>query len=270
VEYLLAGQQSEVERLQLQSRVWEPAGRRLLTELDAALSDTPDRTALDIGCGALGWLRVLDDWVGPEGQVVGTDIDPRMLTLARTVAETERLGHVRVVEDDVFATALPERAADLVHARFQLAPLGRAAEQLATFVRLARPGGVVVVEDPDTASWHYTPDAPHTQQLIDLILAAFRAGGGNFDAGRHTAGLMREHGLDPQVRAEVVALPPGHPYLRLPLQFATSLRARLEALTSPAALDELHAAAAAELDDPDRAGLTFTLMQTWARVHHEP
>jgi hypothetical protein len=67
-----------------------------------------------------------------------------------------------------------------------------------------------------------------------------------------------------------VALPPGHPYLRLPLQFATSLRARLEELTSPAALDELLAAATAELDDPDRAGLTFTLMQTLGRVRHEP
>ena len=29
-EYLLAGQPSELERLQLQSRVWEPSGRRLL------------------------------------------------------------------------------------------------------------------------------------------------------------------------------------------------------------------------------------------------
>jgi hypothetical protein len=32
-EYLLAGQVSELERLRLQSRVWEPAGRRLLEEI---------------------------------------------------------------------------------------------------------------------------------------------------------------------------------------------------------------------------------------------
>ena len=30
--YLLAGQASELERLQLQSRVWQPSGRRLLAE----------------------------------------------------------------------------------------------------------------------------------------------------------------------------------------------------------------------------------------------
>jgi ubiquinone/menaquinone biosynthesis C-methylase UbiE len=269
VGYLLAGQQSEVERLQQQSRVWEPAGRRLLAELETALNDAPSLTAVDVGCGALGWLRILDDWVGPDGRVIGTDVDPQMLALARAVAETERLTRVRVVEDDLFATALPERAADLVHARFQLAPLGRAREQLATYQQLTRPGGILVVEDPDTASWHYTPDAPRTQELIDLILTAFQAVGGDFDAGRHTARLMREHGLDPHVRADVVALPPGHPYLLLPLQFATSLRPRLVQLTSPGELDELVAAAAGELDDPDRAGLTFTLMQTWARVRHK-
>ena len=31
--------------------------------------------ALDVGCGALGWLRILSEWVGPSGQVVGADID---------------------------------------------------------------------------------------------------------------------------------------------------------------------------------------------------
>jgi hypothetical protein len=30
-------------------------------------------------------------------------------------------------------------------------------------------------------------------------------------------------GIAGNVRAEVLALPPGHPYLRLPLQFATAL-----------------------------------------------
>jgi len=43
-------------------------------------------------------------------------------------------------------------------------------------------------------------------------------------------------GLAPTVRARIVALVPGHPYLRLPLQFAASLRPRLEALISPTEL----------------------------------
>ena len=65
--YLLAGQASELERLQLQARVWEPSGRRLLEEI----GDGSSNQALDVGCGALGWLRVLSEWVGSEGEVTG-------------------------------------------------------------------------------------------------------------------------------------------------------------------------------------------------------
>jgi len=39
----------------LQSRVWEPAGQALLQQIDAG----EVHRALDIGCGAMGWLRVL-------------------------------------------------------------------------------------------------------------------------------------------------------------------------------------------------------------------
>ena len=73
--YLLAGQVSELERLQLQSRVWEASGRRLLGEI----GDGRGARALDVGCGVLGWLRVLSEWVGPEGEVTGIDIDEAML-----------------------------------------------------------------------------------------------------------------------------------------------------------------------------------------------
>jgi hypothetical protein len=53
--YLLAGQASELERLQLQSRVWEPSGRRLLE----GIGDGRGSRAVDIGCGVLGWSRLL-------------------------------------------------------------------------------------------------------------------------------------------------------------------------------------------------------------------
>ena len=63
-EYLLAGQAPELERLQLQSRVWEPSGRWLLEEI----GDGRGAGALDVGCGALGWLRAPSEWVGPAGR----------------------------------------------------------------------------------------------------------------------------------------------------------------------------------------------------------
>ena len=52
----------------------------------------------------------------------------------------------------------------------------------------------------------------------------------DWDAGRHHLHLFDSFGIEANVRAEVFALPPGHPYLRLPLQFATALEARLLSL----------------------------------------
>lgn len=265
MSYLLGGQPSENERLQLQSWVWEPAGRRLLGEVNPLAPDGP-RSAVDVGCGALGWLRLLSQWCGPDGRVVGTDVDQQMLRLAGDLVAAEPLTNVTLVEDDLFASGLPAAGFDVVHARFQMAPLGRAVEQPAAYTRLARPGGLLLLEDPDSRSWSYTPDAPHTSRLILLIRDAFGAGGGNFDAGWNTSALLLGAGLDPHTRTEVVELPAGHPYLRLPVQFAASLRPRLLQTVGETELDELVAASNAELDDPTRSGVTFTLVQTWATV----
>ncbi|MGH9037521.1 MAG: class I SAM-dependent methyltransferase, partial [Acidimicrobiia bacterium] len=87
--YLLAGQLSELERLQLQARVWEPSGRRLLEEI----GDGASARAVDIGCGVMGWLRLLSAWVGGDGEVVGTDLDEAMLAAARKFAADEGLGN---------------------------------------------------------------------------------------------------------------------------------------------------------------------------------
>jgi hypothetical protein len=156
----------------------------------------------------MGWLRVLSEWVGADGSVTGSDIDDKMLARARAFIATEALGNVTLLKDDIFASQIPSHAFDLVHSRFQIAPLGRAAEQVAIYRRLTKPGGWIVVEDPDMASWRVNPDAPAVQRLIGLIEGGFRVAGGNFNAGRELPTLLREIELDPVLDAHVVALRP--------------------------------------------------------------
>jgi SAM-dependent methyltransferase len=259
--YLLAGQLSELERLKLQSRVWEPSGRRLLEEI----GESGGARAVDIGCGVMGWLRLLSEWVGPDGEVVGTDIDDAMLTEAKQFTADEGFGNVVLRNDDLFSTSLEPASFDLVHARYEITPLGRAAEQMTTYLGLVRPGGVVVLEDPDVASWHFNPPAPALEELIALIVETFRRTGGDWDAGRKHLDLFRSFGIEASVRAEVLALPPGHPYLRLPLQFATALEARLLSLVEAGGLERLRHDAEVELKEPGRWGTTFTLLQCWGR-----
>jgi SAM-dependent methyltransferase len=261
MEYVMAGQLSELERLQLQARVWNPFGEALLAELGV---DLRGARVLDVGCGALGWVPVLSAAVGRAGRVVGTDIDQRLLDAAG--AEADRLENVELVVDDLFASEL-EPGFELVHARFQLAPIGREDEQMAAYRHLLSSGGLLVLEDPDPSSWHFNPPAPAAERLVELILDAFVAAGGDFAVGRRLADLIREHlGAEPTMAARVIALRPGHPYLRLPLQFAASLRPRILQLVEEAELVRLLGEAEREVAAPHRWGTTFTLIQAAARL----
>jgi SAM-dependent methyltransferase len=260
--YLLAGQASELERLQLQSKVWEPSGRNLLDEI----GDGRGASALDVGCGALGWLRVLSEWVGPDGKVTGTDIDEKMLASAQQFAAKEGLANVTTTQDDLFASKFDDDSFDLVHARYEICPLGRAHEQMETYTRLVRSGGAIVLEDPDAGSWHFNPAAPALERMIVLIQDSFKLSGGDWAAGREHLQLLGEFGIEGNVRAEVLALPPGHPYLRLPLQFATALEEKLLSLVSADELEQLRNDGEAELQEPGRWGTTFTLLQCWGRL----
>jgi SAM-dependent methyltransferase len=257
-EYLLANQPSELQRLQLQSRVWEPTGRQLLSKIGSGSG----KRVLDVGCGALGWLRILSEWVGPSGQVVGTDIDESLLEAARSFLEAEGISNVELVVDDVFDSKLEPRSFDLVHARYLIAPLGRGPEQAASHQRLVRPGGLVALEEWDLGSWHFNPPALAAEGLIRMVSEIFAGLGG--EAGRALPELLREIGVEePDIDAHVIALRPGDPYLRLPLQFSVALESRLLETLSEDELGSLRDEAEIELAEPGRWGTTFTLIQGW-------
>ena len=260
--YLLADQPSERDRLQRQALAWEPAGRTLLAELAAP----PAARVLDLGCGALGWLRLLSEWVGPEGRVVGTDIDSSLLDAARQFCLDEGFEHVTLLRDDLFASMLEPASFDLVHARFQAAPLGRSDEIVDTMFRLVRPGGLVILEDPSADSWRFHPSAPATDELVQHIIEAFTRSGGSFDAGPQNVELLHRRGVTVDVRAAVLALQPDDPYLCLPLQFASSLRQSLVDRLGDERLDDLLARAEREIGEPTRWGVSFTLIQAVAQA----
>jgi hypothetical protein len=172
----------------------------------------------------------------------------------------------RLTIDDLFHAALPPARFDVVHARFQLSTLGRTAEQLDAYRRLVAPGGVLLLEEPDTRSWLYEPYAPTTQHLIGRVAQALTAAGGNLDAGRRLPALLRDAGLEPQVRTHMLGLEAGHPDLRMPLQLADALGDRLSDILGKDGLADLREESAKELATIDRRGTTFTLVQAWARL----
>ena len=267
-DYLLTAD-TERERLRLQSRVFEPEAEALLD----AIGVRPGWSCLDVACGAMGVLGPLARRAGPTGRVVGADVEPKMLAAAQAYLDEQQLAAhggapVELVQDDAYASRLPQASFDLTHVRFLFAPVGRDAELLLALQRLTRPGGVVAAEEPESGSWSVYPPSPAFDRAKAAILRAFREGGGDFDAGRRLYGMFTEAELqDVRMRAGVVALPPGHPYLRVPLQFAASLRPRLLAagILTEAELDTTTAELEAHLARPDVIGLTYTVIQVWGR-----
>src|SRR5439155_1834557 len=122
-------------------------------EQSAALLDRigvrPGWRVLDLGCGPLGILDLLSERVGPAGEVVGLDREPQTVAMARDFAAERGLGNVRIAAGDAGATGLPRGSFDLVHARLVLVTVPDPERILAEMVALARPGGVVVVQDID-------------------------------------------------------------------------------------------------------------------------
>lgn len=264
--YLLGDSAAEIQRLTLHAQVWEPEAERMLDRIGVPKS----ARCVDVGCGAMGLLAALSRRVGPEGKVVGIDADAGVLAAARAHVEREGLPNVDLIEGDAFRTGLPRASFDLVHARFLLSTLGRDEELVGELVALAAPGGAVALEEPDAGSWGCFPEPSSFPVLRETVLAAFRKGGGDFNAGRRAFGLLRDAGLqNVQLRPAVLAFQGGHPYLRVPLHFVEALR--------PCILDS-RILRAAELDRavrdyeeflraPSGCMVTFTVLQTWG---HKP
>ena len=146
-----------------------------------------------------------------------------------------------------------------------IALLGRGRAQVTSYRRLVKPGGYLVLEEWDLGSWHFNPPAPTAEQLIRSLSDIFATLGG--EAGRRLPELLRETSIEePEIDAHVIALKPGHPYLRLPLQFSVALESRLLETLSKDELASLRREAESELAAPGRWGTTFTLIQSWGRL----
>ena len=106
--------------------------RRALLEL---IGPPAGRTILDIGCGNGCMLRSLT----ATERVVGVDLSPAMVALARDA------GYVEVREGDTEDLPFADRSFDVVVSSGVLQLLPEARTALAEMVRVARPGGALVV-----------------------------------------------------------------------------------------------------------------------------
>jgi ubiquinone/menaquinone biosynthesis C-methylase UbiE len=250
--------------MHLQAVQWEPAGQQILDEL----GDGTGLRAIDIGCGGLGWLRLLSRWVGETGHVVGTEIAEPNAEPARHTVRGEGLMNVEILVDDVFHSNLPAHSFDLVHARNMLGPVGRPDEQLATYRRLVKPGGWLVLEDVlNPGLWTFNPGAPANERLVRLLLEHWVSKfGRSASAGKFIRSYLRRYSEEPVIRSYILTLPPGHAYRALPVVMAMLVRDELSKLSGGEDIEALLARAHGELQDPELWCTSYPLAQGYARM----
>lgn len=138
--YVFANTQhfQELERLQAIEDVFNPASQRriLATGLKTGWR------CLEVGAGAGAIMRWMAEVVGESGKVIAIDLDTRF------VAETN-LPNVEVLKADVRSVPLESQSFDLIHTRFVLIHIPDFQVALAKILDLLKPGGWVVVEEPD-------------------------------------------------------------------------------------------------------------------------
>ena len=114
----------------------------------ARLGLEPGHAVLDVGCGAGDVCVELAGRVGPSGRVCGVDVSEAMVAAARAAADKAgREVDLRVAS--AYSLPFADASFDAVRAERVFQHLDDPARALAEMVRVTRPGGRILVFDPD-------------------------------------------------------------------------------------------------------------------------
>lgn len=259
--YPIERRAGEIERLLLQSRAMAPDAQAMLDRF----GPMQDWNCLDIGCGPGGITDLLSARVGPTGRVVGLDRDPAFLNYARHNAAA----NVAFQLGDAYGADLPAGSFDLVHMRFVASTAGDPLRLLREAARLARPGGIVALQEPDGSTLNCYPPHPAWELLKAALLGAFAGVGADLELARKLYYLVQQAGLDDvQYRTALLGVRTIDPMVDYLPSTVESLRATILKL-GLLGENEFTAALAdcrAHLAKPGTSFTIYTVAQVWGRT----
>ncbi len=189
MNYVIRGGVHGRERLRVLSRIMRESTTALLDRVGI----TGGMSCLDAGCGGGDVTLELARRVGPNGTVLGIDMDATKIEIARDEARAQGVTNVEYraapIDDPIGA------AFDIVYARFLLTHLPDPQRVVGLFYEWLCPGGSVALEDIDLSGHFVYPDSPAFRRYHELYCTAARRRGGDPDIGPRLPLFLRQCGL---------------------------------------------------------------------------
>lgn len=249
---------TERKRLQLLEAWADPGTIRHLDAIGVAQG----WRCLEIGAGAGSIARWLCNRVGPEGRVVATDRDTRLV-------EAIDPDHLDVRRHDIVKDPPVEVGSfDLVHARMVLEHVVEREQALRRMVAALKPGGWLLVEDQDISSVVAASEVDDRRASLVLdrsakLVRLLTSAGVDLQLGRRLFHALREHLVDVSAEGRVCMVAGGSPLAQFWRMTWASLQVPLTRsglLTAPE-IDEY----VALLDDPSFVWQGPIIMAAWGR-----
>ena len=177
--YILGTDQEELDRLELQHKVWASETRKGWSNAEFH----EGQTILDLGCGPGSCSVELAEIVGPNGKVVALDRSKSFITYLNALAKKLNLP-IATIHSDFNAMKLEDGSLDGVYSRWALAWIPNPEEIIAKVVKALKPGGRMVFHEYfDWSTHHVYPEAKNLTKGINSALKSFKESDSEIDIG---------------------------------------------------------------------------------------
>jgi ubiquinone/menaquinone biosynthesis C-methylase UbiE len=222
-----------------------------------ALGIGPGWHCLEVGAGGgsiAGWLC---ERVGENGRVLATDLETKFL-------EALSYPNLEVRRHDITADPLPADAFDLIHERAVLIHVPEPLVVLARLVAALKPGGVLLCEDTDFASFVDGSPFAAVRKVGAAMVRFLESKGAAPNFGRHLFGALKATGLtNLGAEGRVYIMRGDHPSSVLPRFTFERVREPVIAAGWVTAAD--YDDACTILHDPETAVMSHIMMAAWGR-----
>jgi len=190
-QYALGSTDAEHQRLIRQARWLAAHTERLFREA----SIDPGQRVLDLGSGVGDVALIAARLVGPTGEVVGIERDPRSIARAEARLAEEGLRNVKFTQSD--AAEIPsDKPFDAAVGRYILMFLPDPVSVLRSLSRLVRPGGILAFQEPCWKSFlEQSARLPLWSSAASLLVETFQRSGTNTEMGPALSRVFQDAGL---------------------------------------------------------------------------